>query len=395
MRAMRRAESAGRNAEAITAMGMLPQITRLWSLDSQELAAHQERAAGRSSLLLALTKLLRLALQLAIIGAGCWLVVQQELTTGAMLAASMVFGRALGPVEQALGAWRGFVTARAAYDRVRQFFAEGTGGNSAMSLPVPRGRLQVDRLTYAVPGSERLILKGVAFDLQPGQAIAVIGPSGAGKSTLARMLVGLLKPTAGHVRLDSADVWLWNRAELGRWIGFVPQDVELFAGTIAQNIARMDTVDPEEIVRAAQLADVHDLVLRMPKGYDTEIGEGGALLSAGQRQRIALARAVYGRPRLLVLDEPNSNLDHDGEQALTQTVERLKADGCSVVLVTHRQGLLGCVDKVVVLRDGVVMLSGERGAVLERLQKGTAPGAAPVIPPAPAAAARARPALAS
>ncbi|MBL8702141.1 MAG: type I secretion system permease/ATPase [Alphaproteobacteria bacterium] len=373
MRAMRRVEAAGRNAEAITAMGMMPELARIWAGENREATAHHERAAARSNALLATTKLVRLLLQLGFLGAAGWLVVQQELTAGAMVAGSLVFGRALAPVEQALASWRGFIMARTAHERLKLFFAEGAGAAEAMPLPPPKGRLQVERLSFALPGSDRLVLKGVSFDLGPGQALAIIGPSGAGKSTLARLLVGLLKPTAGHVRLDSADVWLWNRTELGRWIGFVPQDVELFAGTIAQNIARMADADAKEVVRAAEIADLHDLILRLPRGYDTEIGDGGTMLSGGQRQRIALARAIYGRPRFLVLDEPNSNLDREGEEALAGAIGRLKAEGCAIVIVTHRQNLLVAVDKLVVLRDGVVMLAGERAAVLERLQKSDGP----------------------
>lgn len=368
MRAMRRVEAAGRNAEVITAMGMLPKLARIWAGENRDAAGHHERAGARSNALLSLTKLCRLLLQLAFLCSAGWLVVQQELTPGAMVAGSLIFGRALAPVEQALSSWRGFVMARAAHERLKTFFAEGAP-SEPMPLPVPKGRLQVERLSFALPGSDRLVLKGVSFDLQPGQALAIIGPSGAGKSTLARLLVGLLKPTAGHVRLDSADIWLWNRTELGRWLGFVPQDVELFAGSIAQNIARMSEADPKEVVRAAEIADLHDLILRLPRGYDTEIGDNGTMLSAGQRQRVALARAIYGRPRFLVLDEPNSNLDRDGEEALANAICRLKAEGCAIVIVTHRQNLLGAVDKLVVLRDGVVMLAGERAAVLERLQK--------------------------
>jgi ATP-binding cassette subfamily C protein/ATP-binding cassette subfamily C protein EexD len=377
MRAMRRAEASGRNAEAVVAMGMMPGLLGIWSEENAEMARQQDSAARRANALLALSRFLRMLLQLAFLAAGGWLVVQQELTAGAMVAGSLLYGRALAPLEQALGAWRGFLVARAANERLGRFFADGGATHAPMRLPDPVGHLEVDRLSYAPPGSDSLLLKGVSFDLEPGEALGLLGPSGAGKSTLARLLVGLLRPSAGQVRLDGADVWLWDRVALGPRIGFVPQDVELFSGTIARNIARMGEVDADAVVSAAKLADMHEAILRMPRGYDTEIGEGGALLSAGQRQRIALARAVYGDPRVLVLDEPNSNLDREGEQALAAAVEKLKARGCTIVLVTHRQGLLACVDRVVVLRDGAVLLSGARDVVLERLRNPQAPASLP------------------
>lgn len=382
IRAMRRVEASGRNAEAITAMGMLPGLARGWAEENDAAIAGQEKAARRGGALLALTRFLRLLLQLLFLAVGAWLVVGQDLTAGAMIAGSLIYGRALAPLEQALGAWRGFVHARGAYARLVGFFAETGTGPAPMALPDPVGHLEVERLSYAPPGSDRLLLKGVGFEVAPGEALGLLGPSGAGKSTLARLLVGLLRPNAGQVRLDGADIWLWDRVALGRHVGYVPQDVELFAGTIARNIARMGPVEPEAVVRAARLADLHEAILRMPKGYDTEIGEGGALLSAGQRQRVALARAVYRMPRLVVLDEPNSNLDRAGEQALIAAIERLKTAGAAVVLVTHRQTLLGCVDKLVVLRDGVVLLAGARAQVLDRLQAGGMPAqiAAPAAP---------------
>jgi PrtD family type I secretion system ABC transporter len=382
IRAMRRVEASGRNAEAITAMGMLPGLARSWAEENDAAIAGHETAARRGGGLLALTRFLRLLLQLLFLAVGAWLVVGQDLTAGAMIAGSLIYGRALAPLEQALGAWRGFVHARGAYGRLVGFFAETSAGPAPMALPDPVGHLEVERLSYAPPGSDRLLLKGVGFEVAPGEALGLLGPSGAGKSTLARLLVGLLRPNAGQVRLDGADIWLWDRVALGRHVGYVPQDVELFAGTIARNIARMGNVDPDAVVRAARLADLHEAILRMPKGYDTEIGEGGALLSAGQRQRVALARAVYRMPRLVVLDEPNSNLDRAGEQALIAAIDRLKAAGAAVVLVTHRQALLGCVDKLVVLRDGVVLLAGARAQVLDRLQAGGMPPqiAAPAAP---------------
>lgn len=368
MRAMKRIEAAGRGAELLMAMGMTGDVGRSWAADVATAADLQERVSRRGATLLAIAKFLRLVLQVGMLAIGGWLVVRQELAAGAMVAASLLLGRALSPVEQAIGAWRSVVAARAAHDRLRRFFAESSDTVDAMPLPALEGQVEVETLSYAAPGSDRLILKGVGFALRPGQVLAIIGPSGTGKSTLARLLVGLLRPTAGNVRLDGADAWLWNRDDLGRAVGFLPQTIDLFAGTIARNIARMGDGDPREIVRAAKIAGINDMVLRLPRGYDTEIGDGGNLLSAGQRQRIALARAIYGRPKLLVLDEPNSNLDFEGEEALARAVRQIASEGSTVVLITHRASLLDCADQVVALREGAVWLAGERASVLEQLR---------------------------
>jgi PrtD family type I secretion system ABC transporter len=367
MRAMRRIEATGRNAEVVTAMGMLPNLAQAWAREHRQASKQSERAAASASLFTALTRFTRLMLQLGCLALGAWLVTRHEASIGAMMAAALVFNRALAPVEQMMGGWRQFALARSAYDRLRRFFGETPPPADGMPLPEPKGRLQVERVSFAIPGTDRLVIKGVSFDLEPGEALAIVGPSGAGKSTLARLMVGLDRPTVGHVRLDAADVWLWDRQDLGRWIGFVPQDVELFAGTIAENIARMGKPDPFEVTRAAKLAGVHEMILRTPKGYDTDIGESGSMLSAGQRQRVALARAVYGGPRYFVFDEPNSNLDQEGEEALVRTIQKLKENGAAIILITHRPSLVSCVDKMVVLRDGVVMMQGTRSEVLERL----------------------------
>ncbi len=250
-----------------------------------------------------------------------------------------------------------------------------------MQLPRPQGRLSVERLVFAPPGFDRPLIKGISFDLPAGQGLGLIGPSAAGKSTLARLLVGAWKPNVGHVRLDGADVYSWSRADFGRHVGYLPQDIELFAGTVRDNIARFQDAEPAEIVEAARKAGIHEMILRLPNGYETEIGEGGAALSGGQRQRIALARALFGSPCLLVLDEPNANLDSEGEQALAQTLVELKAAGTTIVVIAHRPAVLNTVDKIIVLRDGAIEMFGPRAEIVARLA-----GPQPVRPVAFAAA---------
>jgi PrtD family type I secretion system ABC transporter len=323
--------------------------------------------------------------------AGAWLVVQQDMTAGAMMAASIVMARGLSPVEQAIGGWRNLVAARGAWRKLKEFFA-ADGRAAAIALPEPAGRVVVDRLTYAPRGSSRLLLKGVSFQLAPGEVLAIAGPSGAGKSTLARALVGVVLPIAGHVRLDGAELQSWDRVQLGRHLGYLPQDIELFDGTVRDNIARMGEADDAAVVAAARLVDVHDLILHLPHGYHTRIGEGGAQLSAGQRQRVGLARAVFGGPKLVVLDEPDSALDLDGEAALERAIVELKRAGTTVVVVTHRPRLLGVVDKILVLRAGALEAFGPALDIAQRLlpQALITPPRAPAKPQPAAAAPLAR-----
>lgn len=287
-----------------------------------------------------------------------------------MIAASILMSRAVAPVEQAIGAWRQVVGAREAYRRLVAYFGEALPRAQSMKLPAPKGHLAAEGVSYVPPGADKPVLRNVSFALEPGTVLGVVGPSGAGKSTLARLLVGVAKPGAGAMRLDAADVHAWNRDDVGRHIGYLPQDIELFAGTVKENIARMGEVDPAAVVAAANLAGVHEMILRMPAGYDTEIGEGGSWLSGGQRQRIGLARALYGEPRLVVLDEPNSNLDTEGEAALQQAVLALRRAGSTVVLITHRPNLIGAADNILVLQDGAVRMFGERERVLAAITPG-------------------------
>ncbi|HKY93863.1 MAG TPA: type I secretion system permease/ATPase, partial [Kiloniellales bacterium] len=364
----RDALAVARSAEAITAMGMADAIVRRWFAKSARAAGLSYRASLRVGALSALSKFLRLAVQLALMAAGAFLVLRHELTGGAMIAASIIMGRALAPIEQTIGGLRQMMGARLAYRHLkRHLAASGEEGEGAMALPAPMGAVTVEGLNFVPPGQTKPALQGVSLSLQPGEMLAVIGPAAAGKSTLARLLVGLQRPTSGTVRLDGAEVSTWPKSELGRYVGYLPQSLTLLPGTVGENIARFSEGGPADVVAAARLARIHDMVLRLPRGYDTAVGEIDATLSGGQRQRIGLARSLYGAPRFVVLDEPNSNLDGEAEASLAQTLQELRAQGCSAVVVTHRLGLVTLADKVLALRDGAVELYGARQIFLDRL----------------------------
>ena len=356
-----------RNAEVIEAMGMLGNLRERWFARHATVLALQARASERAGVLNAITRFLRMVLQSAALGLGAYLVLQNEMTAGMMIAGSILIGRALAPVEQLIGTWRSFIGARDAYRRLDALLTQFPRRPLGVTLPPPKGRVSVENLTVMAPGTQRAVLKMLSFEIPPGVAVGVIGPSGAGKSSLARALVGVWPPAGGTVRLDGADVYTWDKAELGPHVGYLPQDVELFEGSIAENIARFSTIDSRKVVEAAQRAGVHELILRFPNGYDTQVGVGGAVLSGGQRQRIGLARALYGNPALVVLDEPNSNLDDAGEAALLAAVRSLKEAGRTVVMITHRPQALSVVDALLVLRDGMLVLFGPRDEVLARL----------------------------
>lgn len=382
MQSQRRAEAMVRNAEVIDSMGMAPAVLGRWREGVAKMTPPQQRAADRVALVLAATKFFRLAVQLAVLGVGCWLVLQQQLTSGASIAGSIIMGRALAPVEQLIGGWKALVAARQAYARLQAFLVQPRIRPPGMPLPAPAGALAVERVSFGFPGQAQALIKGVNFALAPGESLAIIGPSAAGKTTLIRMIIGTLPASAGAVRLDGADVFTWQREDFGRHVGYLPQDVELFDGPVIRNIARMGEPDPEAVFAAARLAGCHEMILRLPQGYDTEIGEGGQHLSGGQRQMIGLARALYGFPRLIVLDEPNSNLDGDAEANLTAALGRLKAEGATVVLVSHRPALVQGVDKVLLLKDGAIEMFGPRAEVLKRLMAPPRPaeGAVPTQP---------------
>jgi PrtD family type I secretion system ABC transporter len=373
-------EAALRNADVVHAMGLLPALTARWHKASARALEGQERAGDRGSLLVGTSRFVRLFVQSAILGLGAFLVIRGELTAGAMIAGSILLGRALAPVEQAIGAWKQMIAARVAHARLQALLRAAPAPAPAMDLPPPTGRLTVDRATLLAPGARRgetpPILRNVSFELTPGDVLGVVGPSASGKTTLCRLIVGIWRPSAGHVRLDSAEVHAWDRAALGAHIGYLPQDVELFGGTVRDNIARLGAADDTAVIAAAKLAGVHDMILHLPDGYNTPVGEAGAVLSAGQRQRVGLARALFGRPRLVVLDEPNANLDAEGEAALLDAVAAVKAQGTTVVLVAHRMGTLAHADKLLLMRDGAVEAFGPRDAVLARL-KGPRPVEAP------------------
>jgi PrtD family type I secretion system ABC transporter len=357
-------DTGARHAEIVSALGMLDAVTRRWSTLNEAASARQMRAARSGARTSGLTRLARQLIQTGMLAIGAYVVVDQQVSAGVMIAATILLSRALAPVEQLVAGWRSLVEARAAWRRLRELLSDEAGAAPQTTLPTPAGKLSAENLVFGFPGAERAILRGVSFALEAGESLGVIGPSASGKSTLARLAVGVWRPASGHMRLDGADVAAWPRADLGGHIGYLPQDIQLFPGTVAQNIARLADGDDAQVIRAAQRAGVHELILRLPKGYDTDIGGG---LSPGQRQRIALARALYGDPRLAVLDEPNASLDNEGEQALLRSLAGLKADGVTVVIVAHRPSLLAGVDKLLVLRDGVVEAFGPREQIMPRM----------------------------
>ena len=378
-----------RNAEVIEAMGMLPQIRERWyGLHRQQLQT-QANASDLAAVLGGATKFVRVCLQSLVLGFGALLVLEGKMTAGMMIAASILAGRALAPVELLVANWKQIVAGRQAYARLRELLGIHPPRARGMPLPAPTGSVTVEAASAVAPGTQRLILKNLSFSIAPGEIVAIIGPSASGKSSLARLLVGVWPAVTGSVRLDGASLYEWNKDELGPCIGYLPQDIELFDGTVAENIARFGKVDPDKVVEAAKQVDMHEQILRLPAGYDTPLGTDGSNLSGGQRQRIGLARALYGDPSFIVLDEPNSNLDDSGERALVEAIKALKAAGKTVVLITHRMSTLSVVDKVAVLADGVLAAFGPRDEVLKALQAQAA-GGAPLrrLPAAGGAAAR-------
>lgn len=364
-RASQYVESSLRNAEVLQALGMTQNLLQRWRALQDRVAADHAAASRTTVAFTAMTRFLRQAVQVGMLSLGAWLVLSQEASPGIMIATTILLGRALQPVEQLVGSWRVLTDARAAYARLRELASGFEREAPRLSIPCPSGRLTADNLSFRVRGSDTPILANVGFALVAGESLAVIGPSAAGKSTLARLLTGVRAPTSGVVRLDGADVADWPREQLGPWIGYVPQDVELFDGTVAENIARLGPVDSDAVVAAARRANAHELILSLPQGYDTPVGEHGSRLSPGQRQRVALARALFGNPRLVVLDEPNSNLDGAGEQALAEALVALREEKVTTVVITHRPSLIAHVDKVLVLNAGRVQQFGPASQVMK------------------------------
>jgi PrtD family type I secretion system ABC transporter len=374
-------EANRRSGESIVAMGMAGALAQRWSAINNRYITANARLSDVAGSFGSVSKVLRLLLQSMMLGLGAYLVIRQELTAGAMIAASIMMGRALAPIETAIANWRAFVAARQSIGRLSEVLARTAPMRDTTTLPRPARSLDVEQVAVVAPGGNTPIVAGVRFGLKSGEALGIIGPSGAGKSSLVRTLVGVWRPAKGSVRLDGATLDHWDPELLGRHVGFVSQTVELFDGTITENIARMSVEpDPDAVLQAARAAGAHDMILRLPAGYDTRIGEGGAMLSGGQRQRIALARALHGDPFLVVLDEPNSNLDNEGDAALHQAILGLKSRGAIVVLIAHRPSALAVCDRILLLANGTQQEFGPRDEILRKIVR--RPGA-----PVPAAAA--------
>lgn len=356
-----------RNAEVISAMGMADNIRIQQEKHSDEILKLQTDASRNAGILTNISKSFRMIMQSLLLGLGALLALQQEISPGMMIAGSLLLGRALAPIDILVGTWKGFSVARVQYERLGQLLEQIPPEPQNMSLPAPVGNLTAEQLIVVPPGSKVAAVKGVSLDLKAGESLGIVGPSASGKSSLARALLGIWPAYSGKVRLDGADIAAWDRTDLGPFIGYLPQDIELFDGSISDNICRFGSIDAEKIVDAAKLAGVHDLILRLPQGYDTIIGGSGGVLSGGQRQRIGLARAVYGMPKLLVLDEPNSNLDDQGEKELVDAIQRIKAKQCTIIVITHRTMVLQSIEKILVLKEGVAVAFGPKDQVLASL----------------------------
>lgn len=361
------ANSTLQNAEVIESMGMLNNLQKRWYVLQQKIIVLQADASDKNGRIGALTRFIRISWQSMALGVGAILVIENQITGGMMIACSIVLGRAMAPVEQAIGTWKQLAGVRSSYTRLLKLLQEYPARSLPMDLLAPEGALTVEHVSIAPPGTKQFSLRNVTFNLAPGEILGVIGPSASGKSTLARALVGVWRPQQGTVRIDNADIQQWSRDRLGMHMGYLPQDIELFNGSVAENIARFNDVDSEQVIAAAKLAGVHEMILHLPNGYDTNLGTGGFGLSGGQKQRIGLARAVYRMPALIVLDEPNSNLDDQGEAALVSAILALKAAKSTVVLITHRPSIVASVDKLLLLKDGMPQLFGPRDQVLQSI----------------------------
>jgi len=382
-RAGRYIDAGLRNAEIVNALGMAGNLTTRWQRLNSRVIDTQVIAGVRGGAINSASRFVRLAIQILMLAVGASLVINQHVSSGIMIAATLILSRALAPVESAIATWRGLVDARGAYARLNELLLKSTSSStiSSVALPRPSGKLELEGVTFGIPGQDRLIIKGVSFKLEPGESLGLIGPSASGKSTLARLMTGIWRPVNGTVRLDGADVSTWRRDDLGQYMGYLPQDIELFTGTVGDNIARLQTADSEEIIATAKRAHAHEMIMRLPKAYDTEVGEGGVALSAGQRQRIGLARALFGNPSLVILDEPNANLDSEGEIALVASLKDLAERGITCVTISHKPSLLSSVTKLLILNDGKVEIFGPRSEIMARVTRGissTSSGDSPV-----------------
>lgn len=358
-------EASRRNADSAIAMGMAGNLRDKWTAETGEFHTVQAKASDRGGFFSSFIKTFRFILQSSVLGVGAYLAILEEITPGVMIAASIITARAVAPIEQAVSQWRMFVSARQAFARLKQILPKMKMSEPQTELPLPKDRIAAEALWVAAPGSTEAIVKNVGFEMKKGEVLGLIGPSNSGKSTLGKALVGVWKPSRGVVRADGFDIAQWDQTRLGQCIGYLPQDIQLFAGTVAQNIARFQPDAPAEAIQgAAQLAGAEAMIAQLPDGYDTHIGEAGTILSGGQRQRIALARAVYGNPFLVVLDEPNSNLDGDGEKALTQALKALKEQGAITVVIAHRPSAIAMADTLMVLKEGEVAAYGPRDEIL-------------------------------
>jgi len=381
--AQQMAESSLRNAHVMESMGMLDAVHERWNKRQQEFLAYQAQASEGAGLWTAMSKLVQQVMGSLLLGLGAWLLLGNALNGGAgmMIIGSVLGGRVLAPLAQLVSQWSAVVNVRAAWERLEGLLAQMPAKPKNMSLPAPKGVLTVESLMAGAPGHPVAIVRGVQFGLNPGEVLAVVGPSASGKTTLARLLVGLWPAMSGKVRLDGADIHTWDKAELGPYLGYLPQGVELLEGTLAENIARFGDVDMVQVEAAARLVGLHDLIMALPQGYNSPIGRDGAVLSGGQRQRVGLARALYGKPVFVVLDEPNSSLDEAGDAALANAIASLKQLGTTFVVMTHRTSVLGVADKMLLMRDGAQQAFGPRDEVLAALQQARQP-AVPAVPAA-------------
>lgn len=358
-----------RNAEVIESMGMLSTLIGRWSQRQRKVLALQSQASDKGGVVSAISKTFRTLIQSLILGLGAYLAVNHEISAGLVIAGSILLGRALAPIDLIIGSWKGFISARSQYNRLNEIMENQKSEPERMPLPAPEGNVLVENLVIGAPGSKTPILRGISFGAPAGTVVGIIGPSASGKSTLGRALMGVWIPQHGTVRLDGADISNWDKELLGPHIGYLPQDIELFEGSISDNIARFSKADPEKVVQAAKIAGVHEMILLLPSGYDTVIGSDGVNLSGGQRQRVGLARALYGSPRLILLDEPNSNLDEVGERALATAIQQLKMTGATIFVITHRTSILAQLDRLLVMSNGGITMYGPRDQVMEELNK--------------------------